>query len=88
MSPDFLKIPFVMNNTASLLLITFLTLSNFHIYLCLYFFLSVKRIKNINEDIKSYNIFISVQNASCNTNSFYVLGYQEFDPVFKYPINS
>ena len=62
-----------MSNTASLLLITFLTLSNFHIYLCLCFFLSAKRIKNINEDIKSCNIFISVQNASCNITHFMFL---------------
>lgn len=45
-----------------------LDLGQFNIVICasISFFVK-KRIKNINVELKSDNIFISVQNASCNT---------------------
>lgn len=70
-----------------LLLIIFLTLDKLHIYLCLYFFLYKKRIKNVNVEIKydnSYNILYLYEILVVTLTSFYVLGYQEFDLVFKY----
>lgn len=79
------------SDAKSLLLVTFLTLDDLHIYLSLCSFLYKKRIKSINIEIKSsniYNILYLYKMLVVILTSFYVLSYQEFDLVLKYPINS